>query len=80
MIIIERNNDVINRCTMCGKDSQIMLSDDEIDAFYEYLRGDTPIQECLPGLNRCEREFLKSGYCPGCQELLFGNGETERIF
>lgn len=80
MIIIERNNDVINRCTMCGKDSRILLSDDEMDAFYEYLRGGTLIQECLPDLNRCEREFLKSGYCPECQELLFGNGETERIF
>ena len=44
------------------------------------LMGGLLIQECLPTLNKCEREFLKSGYCTKCQELLFGNGYTKRLY
>ena len=66
-------------CEMCGSESSIVLSEDEMWAFRTYLRGGRLIQECLPTLNKCEREFLKSGYCKKCQELLFGNGESRRI-
>lgn len=79
-MFIEQENEITIQCDMCGKDSHIILSDDEIDSFRRYLRGGILIQECLPSLNKCEREFLKSGYCPDCQKLIFGNGETERIF
>ena len=79
-MILVNGNEVIDRCSMCGKDSHMRLSDEELQAFRHYLSGDTFIQDCLPSLNKCEREFLKSGYCPKCQELIFGNGETKRIY
>ena len=79
-MLITREHEVTGQCDMCGVCHHITLTDEEMDAFRKYLRGGLLIQECLPGLNKCEREFLKSGYCPGCQELIFGNGETERIF
>ena len=79
-MVIKNSNEVIDQCGMCGEDSHIVLSDDEMRAFLEYLRGGVLIQICLPDLNKCEREFLKSGYCPECQELIFGDGETDRIY
>ena len=78
MILID-GNEVIDRCSMCGKDSRMELSDEELQAFRHYLSGDTFIQDCLPSLNKCEREFLKSGYCPRCQETIFGNSGTKRV-
>ena len=78
-MLITREHEVTEQCDMCGACRHMTLTDKEMDAFRKYLRGGSLIQECLPGLNKCEREFLKSGYCPDCQELIFGNGETERI-
>lgn len=70
---------VTHRCGMCGARSSMTLTEKELAAFKLYLSGGRLIQACLPGLNKCEREFLKSGYCRKCQELLFGNSESERI-
>ena len=78
MIIIQ-NKEVAQRCGICGRESRIKLTKDELEAYRGYLAGGQLIQECLPSLNRCEREFLKSGYCTDCQKILFGNGESERI-
>ena len=73
------NNEVAQICGMCGRESYLELTDSELEAYRGYLAGGQLIQECLPSLNRCEREFLKGGYCTNCQEMLFGNGESERI-
>lgn len=78
MIVIQ-NREVKRRCDMCGRESRIRLTEEELEAYRGYLAGGQLIQECLPSLNRCEREFLKSGYCTDCQEMLFGNGESDRI-
>ena len=66
-MIAINDNEVSQACEMCGRESYIRLM------------GGLLIQECLPTLNKCEREFLKSGYCTKCQELLFGNGYTKRF-
>ena len=79
-MIIVNANDVIDRCSMCGKDSHLRLTDEELEALKKYLSNGGYIQECLPSLNKCEREFIKSGYCPKCQELIFGNGKTKRVY
>ena len=76
---ISLDGTVSHICEMCGSESSIKLSEDELWAFKLYLRGGKLVQECLPALNKCEREFLKSGYCKNCQELIFGNGKSERI-
>ena len=78
-MITINNNEVAQICGMCGRESYLKLTDSELEAYRGYLAGGQLIQECLPSLNRCEREFLKSGYCTNCQEMLFGNGESERI-
>ncbi len=73
------DNEIKQTCGMCGRDSHIKLSEDELEGYKRYLDGGRLIQDCLPTLNVCEREFLKSGYYAKCQELLFGNGESKRF-
>ena len=79
MVIIE-GNEAINQCDMCGKESRLPLTDEELFALRSYLVRGGYIQNWLTTLNKCEREFIKTGYCPKCQELIFGNGETKRIY
>ena len=76
---ISFTGEVTHTCGMCGAESSMTLTEEELRAYKRYLLGDRLIQECLPMLNRCEREFLKSGYCKKCQELIFGNGKSKRI-
>ena len=71
---------VTRECDICGNIQHIKLEEEELESFKVYLEGGLLIQECLPTLNKCEREFLKSGYCTKCQELLFGNGYTKRLY
>lgn len=66
-------------CPMCGSWWVIELSDDQATRLEEYRRGGRLIQELLSDLNATEREFLKSDYCPRCQEEIFGNGVTDKI-
>lgn len=70
---------IVMRCPMCDKTHQMTLSDAQSNRLWEWEQGFGAIQELLPDLNPVEREFLKSGYCPDCQEELFGNGETFKI-
>ncbi len=79
MVKLMNMNKVTRNCMICGKYSHLLLTDEEMTAYKEYKEKGGLIQDILPSLNNCEREFLKSGYCPKCQEMLFGNGETERI-
>ena len=79
-MIIIHDNEVKQECGICNHITRIRLTEDELEAYREYLRGGLLIQECLPTLNRAEREFLKSGYCVKCQKLLFDNGNTERLY
>ena len=80
MMIIITNNEVEQSCGICGHNTRIKLSEDELEAYKDYLKRHLLIQDCLPALNRVEREFLKSGYCVKCQELLFNNGNTKRLY
>ena len=54
--------------------------DEELFVLRKYLIKSDYMQNWLTTLNRCERKFIKSGYCPKCQELIFGNDETKRIY
>ena len=66
-------------CPMCDEEYGLELTRRESSKYDAYTRGEGYIQTMLPGLNPVEREFLKTGYCPTCQGLLFGNAETDRI-
>ena len=64
------------QCPICHKWHMLELSNWQSRKLYEYNRGNGLIQEIFPELSRVEREFIKSGFCPECQAVLFYN-ETE---
>lgn len=66
-------------CPMCNNGHYIRLNNDQDRRLFEYRNGDMLIQEALPDLNATEREFIKTGYCPKCQVLIFGSGESKLI-
>ena len=68
---------LIQKCPMCGTECEMPLTETQEQNLA--LIGQKLIQELYSELNSCEREFIKSGYCPKCQEMLFGNGETKLI-
>lgn len=70
---------VLKECPMCGEFHHIDLKGYEEDEYMYWLSGQKHIQVAFPHMLPCDREFLGTGYCPKCQEELFGNGKTERI-
>lgn len=72
-------DELIIRCPSCADDYGLPLDEEQMTRLHQYEHGHGYIQEMFKELNAVEREFIKTGYCPKCQELLFGNGETELI-
>ena len=63
---------LINKiCPMCGKSAFLRINSDQEKEFEKYACYDGLIQEKLKSFNDFEREFVKTGYCPECQEDLF---------
>ena len=62
---------IVKNCPMCGVTLAFGLTDDEYVAFRN--KGQRFIQDVLPHFDKVEREFLKTGYCPDCQSLIFGS-------
>ncbi len=56
---------------MCGKSAFLRINSDQEKEFEKYACYDGLIQEKLKSFNDFEREFVKTGYCPECQEDLF---------
>ena len=73
-------NSVVLGCPMCGRESELELTNEEVMGYFQYREGMDLIQVCLPTLKSYEREFIKTGYCPECQKLLFGCGEVTEKF
>lgn len=61
--------DIVNTCPMCGSTHWMRINGEQYE---KYKYGGMLIQDAFPKLNPTEREFIKTGYCPECQELLFG--------
>ena len=61
--------DVSNRCPMCGKLHSVEVN---LSAYEKWQNGEL-IQNAMPNLSATEREQLISGFCPDCQEKIFGN-------
>lgn len=70
---------IIQQCPMCGETHYIELAEQEETQYLLWQSGDKHIQEAFANMTPCEREFIKSGYCPKCQEMIFGNGKNTRI-
>lgn len=68
---------IVRRCE-CGAVECIDLTAEEYEKYCEWRRGECYIQD-IGTLNACEREFLKTGLCRGCQKMIFNNNATTRI-
>ena len=71
---------VKKECPMCGHQHFVKLTEVEYEQYKKYIVYGRLIQDTLPDTNPTVREFLKTGYCPGCQELLFGKSEQKELF
>ena len=60
---------VVQECPMCGALYDMYVEEEKYD---RWKNREDLIQNIFDELNACEREFLKTGYCLTCQELLFG--------
>lgn len=67
--------EIARRCPMCGKTTAIKVSDKIAKAIERYQNGNGYIQD-IP-LPASEREFIKTGFCIPCQEILFAPPEDE---
>ena len=65
------------KCPMCGTISKMELNEEEATRVALYQVGIGYIQKALPECNAPEREFIKTGYCLRCQEVLFCNPAPE---
>lgn len=75
MITVEKE------CLMCGK-MHVLTIEDSVEAAGEYAlrEGMLHVQDVFRDLNPMEREFIKTGYCPECQRMLFGSDyNSDRI-
>lgn len=65
---------------MCGKTHFVKLTEVEYDQYKKYIAYGSLIQNALSNASPTVREFLKTGYCPDCQKLLFGKCEQKELF
>lgn len=65
------------QCPMCGKINTKELEVNK-DSWTHYCCYRTYlIQEYFPNLTPSEREFIKTGYCDNCQNILFSSPEDD---
>ena len=69
---------LFRECTMCGTLHSMIITEEIEEGLDKYFDGEF-IQDALPMLNPMEREFIKTGYCPECQEMLFGSEYTSEL-
>lgn len=58
-------------CGMCDRVTERKL-DITSAQLYRYRNGHGLIQEIFPNLDPADREFIKTGMCADCQQLIFG--------
>ena len=77
---MEYSKIVKKECPMCGKTYFVKLTEVEYDQYKKYIAYGSLIQNAPSNTSPTVREFLKTGYCPECQELLFGKCEQKELF
>ena len=60
-------------CPICGRTTILLMTATEIQTLERYISNGGLIQETFPEMDPQKREFIKTGYCPDCQELIFGS-------
>lgn len=58
-------------CPICGKEGEVALTEEEVEALADWEMGELPIQDALPNRTKEEREAIKTHLCPDCQGELF---------
>ena len=66
---MEKNLELLNTCPLCGKNHSVFVKEEDYFA-WQYER--VSAQNAFPYLSPTEREQLISGFCPKCQENIFG--------
>lgn len=64
---------ISKQCPMCGETVYMRLEDNAYERWTHYVLYKGLIQNVFPEMDAFQREFIKSGYCPKCQEALFEN-------
>lgn len=67
-------------CPMCGRRTYLRMTEAEKVQWYGYVCYGGLIQDRFPNMDAQKREFMKSGYCPDCQEKLFGTEHDRSDF
>lgn len=61
------------KCPMCGKNTCMKMTETQSKEYDEYTAYGGLVQEKLKSFDDFGREFVITGYCPKCQEMLFGS-------
>lgn len=78
-------HEIWGTCPICHKNSHIILTEQEFDAYIDYLsEGHEPIQKMLPRTEADARDFLRTEnpenrYCAECMAAMSGNAPSGRI-
>ena len=64
---------IMKECPMCKQQYYMRLTEKQAEQWHDYTCYGGLIQEKMPDIDKFGREFIKSGYCPSCQESLFGS-------
>lgn len=68
---IEYKAQIRKVCPMCEREVILRLTNQQTMELEEYQRYGGLIQDRMPSQDRFGREFIKTGYCPECREMLF---------
>ena len=68
-----KTTELIKRtCPMCGRTTGLKEDETMAAEHRHYAMYGGRIQDELTDFDAFEREFVKTGYCPKCQEIIFG--------
>ena len=62
---------IYKECPMCRQETYLRLTKEQMEQYTKYTCCGGLIQDMLPSLDKFGREFVKMGYCPSCQEILY---------
>lgn len=75
-----KKNLLRKRCPMCRRETYLRMTEAEMIQFGKYYYDGGLIQDRLPHMGVLEREFLVTGFCPDCQERIFGTKHDRSNF
>lgn len=63
---------ITRKCPMCGRIVDMEIRGTQEEEYNAYALHGGIIQEVLVSFDNFGREFVMTGYCPECQQRLFG--------